>query len=448
MIGTRVAGRYRLVRALGAGGTAEVFAAVDEALNREVAVKLLRTRLAPGASLAGAAGEFHVLATLSHPGLVAVSDLGVHDDHPFVVSELLAGRTLRALLAEGVFPAPGWRGARTPPPRDPQLELTGSASTTIALLAALADIVAALHAAGVIHRDLKPENVMVSPGGAVRVMDFGLAHVVARGGVELEAGAGTAPYMAPELIERGAASEASDLYAFGCIAYELIAGTPPFTGGELATVVLGHLTAVPPPLSERAPQVPPQLHALIDTLLSKLPGDRPSGAAAVAHSLRAMEGAARSCDRVPLPPALAALRARHGGGDDLPLTVRAALDAAARSARDGRPVHVLLEGEDAADLLRGWRARGQSADLTILEVRVDPRDTESPLPAIRRRLDALRDLLGTPVSPATTSHDLAAGLARVAAMRPVLVCIEDIGVIQPQALRNCWRSVPRWPARR
>jgi non-specific serine/threonine protein kinase len=275
VIGTVLQSRYRIEAELGRGGMGTVYRAHDALLERDVAIKVLsntglgtegRTRLLR---------EAQAVAKLNHPNIVTVYDAGEVGGAPFIVMELVAGEALRRL------PTPTLADA-----------LTYARQICAALVHA--------HGHGIIHRDLKPENVIVFPspserreGGVemrVKLMDFGLAWSenaprLTQDGVLM----GTVAYLAPELILGNQASPQSDLYAFGVMLYELLAGRLPFEGSDLALLLGQHLHAPVTPPRTHNPDIPPDLDALVVRLLSKAPEERPASAAEVLTALGAPE---------------------------------------------------------------------------------------------------------------------------------------------------------------
>ncbi|MFE0464671.1 PQQ-binding-like beta-propeller repeat protein [Kitasatospora sp. NPDC058965] len=266
-----LADRYELGDPLGRGGTGRVYAALDLELGRSVAVKLL-TALAD--ETAQALREARNANRVSHPGVVGVLDVG-EDEHgtPFLVMELVSGRSLRQELRE--------RG-------------TPDLHRALDWAAQLADVLHAAHRAGVVHRDLKPENVMVTPGGTLRVLDFGIARSRYTTRATSADIAGTPQYMPPEAFRAGRRPEATgDLYSLGCVLYELITGEPPFPGLDLYQLVGAHQSGRRP---ERLSAVPAALGPLVIELLDAAPELRPADAAEVRNRLRRIRA-------VPPPPA-------------------------------------------------------------------------------------------------------------------------------------------------
>ncbi len=204
-----LAARYALREVIGTGGMATVWRASDEVLARDVAVKVLNPQYAadPG-FLARFEREARHAARLSHPCLVTVFDCGVDDGTPFIAMELVAGRTLRHVLDEaGILPA----------------------GEAIAIAAAVCEALEVAHAAGLVHRDIKPANILLTGGGEVKVLDFGIARAEEPGdGTRTQAVLGTAAYLSPEQASGHPAGPRSDLYALGCVLFEMLTGAPPF----------------------------------------------------------------------------------------------------------------------------------------------------------------------------------------------------------------------------
>jgi serine/threonine-protein kinase len=264
---TTLGGRYRLVRCIGAGGMGAVWEAEDELLGRRVAVKMLAQPLRDNDAVAERfRREAQAAARLTHPNIAQVFDYGEDDGCPYIVLELVPGRTLRSLLER--------RG-----PLPPE-EVAGVG-------AQIAEALAAAHERGVVHRDVKPGNVMVDPEGRVKVMDFGIAQAA---WFEPLTDTGTimatALYLSPEQATGGAATGASDVYSLGAVLYELFAGHLPFDGDSPFAIAHAHAYEVPEPLVEAAPGVPPAMRAAVEAAMAKDARERPT-AAELATALRA-----------------------------------------------------------------------------------------------------------------------------------------------------------------
>ncbi|WP_329033831.1 bifunctional serine/threonine-protein kinase/ABC transporter substrate-binding protein [Streptomyces sp. NBC_01725] len=272
MRGRLLSGRYELGELLGAGGMGEVWRARDRELGREVAVKLL---LAPGGDgerreqLARFRREARAVASLDSPHIVAVHDHGTDGDSPYLVMALVDGRTLHDVLAE-----------------------SGRATVADALGWAI-DVCRGLevaHAAGIVHRDIKPANIMVTGEGVAKVVDFGIAkYTEARSSDPQLTQTGQAPfgsvlYMAPERFQQRNGDGRTDLYALGCVLYELLVGRPPFVG-HAAGIMYNHLNDEPLRPSRARAELGPEMDRLILSLMAKDPDDRPSDARAAREAL-------------------------------------------------------------------------------------------------------------------------------------------------------------------
>lgn len=254
-------GRYRMTYRLGRGGMAEVYAAEDVRLGRTVAVKLLRSDLAEDpVSKARFTREAQSVAGLNHHAIVAVYDSGEDvvggQTVPYIVMELVEGRTIRDLLLT----------AEAPPPEQALIIVSG-----------VLEALAYSHQHGIVHRDIKPANVIITDSGAVKVMDFGIAralHGAQSTMTQTGMVMGTPQYLSPEQALGKAVDHRSDLYATGCLLYELLALRPPFTGETPLSVVYQHVQDIPVPPSEVSDVVPPELDGMAMRALAKDPDDR------------------------------------------------------------------------------------------------------------------------------------------------------------------------------
>lgn len=279
--GALLAGRYEVVRTLGWGGMAEVYLAMDRRLGREVAVKVIRDRFAEDERfVARFRREARAAASLSHPNVVAVHDVGAHEGSPFIVMEHIPGHTLAELVRDG--------GAL---PSDRAAEIGE----------AVARALGAAHAAGIVHRDIKPGNVMVTADGRVKVLDFGIARALRWTPLtDTPAVQGTAEYMAPEYVRGDGADPRSDIYSLGAVLYELLTGRPPFTGDSPLQVAYKHLEEAPAQPEAVRPGIPPALSAVVMRCLAKHPGDRYRRAEELAGDLGRL-GAAHPAATAPIP---------------------------------------------------------------------------------------------------------------------------------------------------
>jgi serine/threonine protein kinase/tetratricopeptide (TPR) repeat protein len=276
--GTRL-GTYEIVGPLGAGGMGEVYRAKDLRLGREIALKVLPEAVGRDAEhLARFEREARTVAGLNHPNIVTLHSVEDEDDVRFLTMELVEGESLADLMRPGGLP------------------LTRVLDTAIAI----ADALAAAHERGVVHRDLKPDNVMVTRDGRVKVLDFGLAKLATTmasadrtqaptlGASLSETGmvAGTAPYMAPEQIRAEPVDARTDLFAFGILLYELLAGRRPFVGSNAMVVSAAILNQTPEPLSRVRTDLPGDLERVVSRCLEKNARERAQSALDVSNELR------------------------------------------------------------------------------------------------------------------------------------------------------------------
>ncbi len=269
--------RYELGETLGYGGMSEVHRGRDVRLGRDVAIKVLRADLARDPQFQHRfRKEAQNAAALNHPAIVAVYDTGETDSNygplPYIVMEFVSGRTLRDIV-------------KTEGPMSEQRAME-----------TMADVCAALdfsHRGGIIHRDVKPANVMITDAGAVKVMDFGIARALAdgQGVTQTAAVIGTAQYLSPEQARGESVDARSDVYAAGCVLYELITGDPPFTGDSPVAVAYQHVREDPTPPSHQNPGVSATMDAIVLKAMSKNPANRYQSAAEMRTDLvRALSG--------------------------------------------------------------------------------------------------------------------------------------------------------------
>src|SRR3954447_1465691 len=250
-------GRYELGELIGYGGMAEVHLGRDLRLNRDVAIKVLRADLARDPSFLNRfRREAHSAAGLNHPSIVSVYDTGEDagpdgTPQPFIVMEYVHGRTLRDIVkSEGRLPV----------------------RRAMEIVAEVCSALDFSHRNGIIHRDVKPANVMITPQGAVKVMDFGIARAVADNAATVTQTAnviGTAQYLSPEQARGESVDARSDVYSTGCLLYELITGVPPFQGDSPVAVAYQHVRENPVVPSARNPELPRVLDSIVMKSLAK-----------------------------------------------------------------------------------------------------------------------------------------------------------------------------------
>ncbi|MFD0635632.1 serine/threonine-protein kinase [Catenulispora yoronensis] len=256
--------KYRLMARLGRGGMGEVWAAYDEQLRRDIAVKIVLAELGGDPRLrASLQQEARTVAALQHANITVVHDVGEKDGHPYFVMEHLDGRTFGQLLEEHPQGLPVERA--------------------VGLMLTVADALGYAHRRGVVHRDIKPANLMFLAGGSVKILDFGIAsyaeataHFSSTGVVM-----GSPPFMPPEVWLGQKATPAADMYAFGATLYALLTGDYPFPGPTAAAWMRQHLDVEPPRWEGAADHVGDLIHRL----LAKDPDERPSAA----HSQQILE---------------------------------------------------------------------------------------------------------------------------------------------------------------
>jgi hypothetical protein len=279
-------GRYRLDARIGVGGMGEVWRAHDTELGRDVAVKLLTLPRGSSESeraelLARFRQEARAAASLDGPNIVALHDHGIDgggdedgdgEGTPFLVMALVRGRTLAEVLGQ---------------------EVRAAVPDALEWCRQIAVALSAAHAAGIIHRDIKPANAMLDAHGTVKVLDFGIATFLAESRADTrltrtgEMPFGSVAYLAPERFEDSPGDARTDLYALGCVLYELLTARPPFTGSA-AAVLRGHVSEQPLRPSRLRREVPERVDRMVLALLRKDPERRPGTATEVAEALRAL----------------------------------------------------------------------------------------------------------------------------------------------------------------
>lgn len=250
-----IANRYEVIQHIGQGGMADVFRAVDTILNREVAIKILRSDLSTDAvSILRFEREAQAATALAHPNIVEVYDVGDYKGHHYIVMEYVRGQTLKQVIRS----------------RGPLLT-----EEAVDIMKQLSSAVAEAHSRGIIHRDIKPQNVIVMADGSVKILDFGIA--TAKGSMQLTQAnnvMGSVHYLAPELAKGESASPQSDIYALGIVLFEMLAGDVPFKAEQAVQVALKQMRDPLPDIREINPMVPQSVANIINRAAAKNPQDR------------------------------------------------------------------------------------------------------------------------------------------------------------------------------
>lgn len=267
-------GPYQIQFRLGGGGMGEVWRALDTRSGREVAIKVISEQAGDDPDLRSRfLSEAKASSALNHPNILAVHEVGESAAGPYIVMEYVDGGTVRSLLHDG--------------------RLTVAQAVDIAMQAA--EGVTNAHEAGFIHRDLKPENLMVTSGGVVKILDFGLARSLrpedAADGGRTAAGmiVGTEAYVSPEQLRGEKATERSDIFALGVVLYEMATGENPFQRNKSIEMFSAILRDEPPPIAERVRDAPEELSRTLHRALAKKPQDRYPTARELAADLRSLQ---------------------------------------------------------------------------------------------------------------------------------------------------------------
>jgi len=256
-------GHCEIINQIGVGGMGEVYLARDNQLDRKVAIKILNEEFSQDESnLQRFVSEAKAASALNHPNILTIYEFGEAEDARFIVSEYIEGKTLREIIRESTL--------RLPEILDISIQITGA--------------LAAAHKAHLVHRDLKPENIMVRPDGYVKVLDFGLAKLVEQKNKSMLGPEdptvrqnltgkgvimGTVKYMSPEQAKGEQVDERTDLFSIGVLIYEMLAGQPPFGGGNPIETIAAILNKDPVPLSRQVPEVPHEVERIVNKALRK-----------------------------------------------------------------------------------------------------------------------------------------------------------------------------------
>ena len=345
LVGRVLDGRYRIRSRIARGGMSTVYSAVDERLDRFVAIKVMSNGLSADPAFADRfTREARASAKLAHVNTVAVFDQGEDRGHVFLVMELVNGRTLRDLLRE--------RGRLSP---------AEAVSIMEPVLAALA----AAHRAGLVHRDVKPENILLSDDGVVKVADFGLARAVGTEGTATQVGVmmGTVAYCSPEQVSRGNTDQRSDVYSAGVMFFELLTGQAPYVGDSAMAVAYQHVHSRVPAPSSRVAGIPQQLDDLVVRTTDSDPAGRPNDAGAFLAELADIR-TELGLPVVPVParprangrrPGSTAVTAPPGAGPDAGSTQQLAPGGRVHDTAIGAPVSLGRPGGPPPGPVRGPR---------------------------------------------------------------------------------------------
>lgn len=413
LVGMVIADRYRLDARIGSGGMGKVYRATQLNLRRTVAVKLVHAEsLGEPAIVARFEREALAVASLQHPRIITIFDFGIAPEIGlYIVTEYLAGRPLSDDLGEQA-PMNPWSAIR--------------------LARQVCSALQAAHGAGIIHRDLKPDNIFLETtpeGPMAKVLDFGIAKM--RTGLDADASSltagnaiiGTPRYMSPEQIEHLDVDGRADVYALGCVLYEMLTGRPPFPAAKLSALLTHHLIKPARPPSELVPELPPALDAVVLRALAKHPADRYPSAAEFSQALEAVNIAEAATAHEP------ALRGDASWHPDSPLrTSVAALHVGRESEMEvlrnrlelsqaGECQIVLLAGDPGvgkSHLVDFVESLAQSASVRVARGRFAEADLGIPYNAF---CDAIRDVIRSSANGAASVADV---LPDLTALFPVL----------------------------
>src|SRR5258708_4992740 len=255
MVGTTLSGRYRLEARIGSGGMSTVYRALDETLQRQVAIKLMNREVASDSDLLERfRREARAVAQLSHPHIVGVIDAGEDEGRPYIVFEYVEGETLKERIR---------RVGRLP------------IAEAVAYAIEIARALGAANARHLVHRDVKPQNVLIDEEGSAKVTDFGIARTLEEEGLTADGRViGTTDYVSPEQALGQPVTGQSDLYSLGIVLYEMLVGEVPYKGENQVAVAMKHVREVLPDVQSQRPEVSAALAAVVDRATAKRQQDR------------------------------------------------------------------------------------------------------------------------------------------------------------------------------
>ncbi|MEW6446986.1 MAG: PASTA domain-containing protein [Bacillota bacterium] len=265
MLDRVIGDRYKIIQELGGGGMALVYLGEDLALNRRVTIKVLRDEYARDEDFVRRfRREARSVASLSHPNIVSVFDVGCTDGVHYLVMEYVEGRNLKSLIKEGRI----------------------SISSALQIASNICDALEHAHKRGIVHRDVKPHNILVTPEGRAKLTDFGIARAVSSGTVSAtKALLGSVQYISPEQARGEPADARSDIYSLGAVLYEMLTGRPPFSGDNPVAVAIKHIQDNPTPVNQVNPAVPNAVATVVEKAMAKNPNLRYQSVTAMAEDI-------------------------------------------------------------------------------------------------------------------------------------------------------------------
>ena len=419
-------GRYEVVRFLGEGARKRVYLACDLRLDREVAVALVKTDGLDEIGLQRVRREAKAMARLGdHPHIVTVHDISDEKGRPLIVSQYMAGGSLAELIEQA-------EGKRLP------------IEDAIRIGTEVARALEHAHASSVVHRDLKPGNVWLTETGTAMLGDFGLAVALDRSRLSSEGMmVGTVAYMPPEQATGRDPDVRADLYALGCVLYEMLCGRPPFLGDDAIAVISQHINTPPVAPSWHRSQIPPGLEQLVLDLLSKPPEDRPASATAVRERLEAVSAQSLATNE---PAAALPQTARATSGTATPAWLRfvgrerelASLRDAVEGSMSGRGAMLMIVGEPGIGKTRLAEEAGVYARLRGAQVLIGRcYESEASLPYIPF-VQAIRSYVSER-SPEALREELGDGAADVAKLvseiRQRIPDLPEVPQVEPEQER-------------
>ncbi|MEW6412621.1 MAG: protein kinase [Candidatus Zixiibacteriota bacterium] len=267
--GTRI-NHYKILSKIGSGAMGEVYLAQDAGLERQVALKFMKTSLAADQSARDRfVREARAAAALKHFNIVTIFEVSEYNGRPFIAMEYIGGGSLRSMLADGALPL----------------------KTATVIVADICDGLSEAHRHGIVHRDIKPANILLDENGRAKLVDFGLAHTPHLSGAsDTELTSGTLAYMSPEQVRGEAPSVSSDLFSLGVTWYQMLTGELPFTGDYEASIIYSIANEDPVPVRNLCPDILPEVEKLVAALLEKDPKKRPREVSEVLARLREVQG--------------------------------------------------------------------------------------------------------------------------------------------------------------